>query len=236
MGIKNSRLLKRNRECRTGSILMVGLDGAGKTMIANKLMNKEVIAITPTVGYTRTLDAYRCKKYTFSIFDVGGQERGRNLWYEILKSIDGSLKGLIFVVDSSDVERIPEAREFLRKILLAFQYVQDPMVPVLVIANKQDVPWALPKDRIAERLKITNFRLYTPSGCCVLGASARNGESLHAAMCKLCDMIRAYEKWLAERSEGSKRQWMVQAIMRPQALLNETVENLICKVFEYNDF
>jgi len=44
-GQKNSRLFERNRECKTGSFLMVGLDGAGKTTIVNKLTNKEVIKI-----------------------------------------------------------------------------------------------------------------------------------------------------------------------------------------------
>lgn len=192
MGIKNSRFFQRNSKFQTGSILMVGLNGAGKTTIANILTNKEIFDIKPTEGYTWMLDAYRCKKFIFSIFDVGSQERIRDLWLKTKCLDDGSLKGVIFVVDSADVERIPEAIEFLRNIVTFFQPA---LVPVVVIANKQDLPGALTPLDLCNLLSLSialstrkapHFRVF--------GASAADEASLHNAMRKLCDMIKEREK------------------------------------------
>jgi len=194
MGIKNSRLFKRSSKSKSCNILMVGLDGAGKTTIANILTNKEIFDIKPTEGYTWMLNAYQCEEFTISLFDVGGGAKSRDLWLKTQCYIEGSLRGVVFVIDSSDFERIPEAREYLRSILIAFQNVKDPMVPVLVIANKQDVPGADAKHRITQMLEIANY-VYLPSRYSVFGASAKNTGSLHAAMCKLCDMIRDCEKF-----------------------------------------
>ena len=49
--------------------------------------------------------------------------------------------GLLFVVDSSDKARITEAAEELHAILNDPE--MDSNAPVPVIANKQDLPWAM---------------------------------------------------------------------------------------------
>ena len=73
------------------------------------------------------------KGLTFTVWDVGGQEKIRQLWKHYYQNSEG----LIFVVDSSDRERMYEAREELFGILDS-----DAMrgVPVVVLANKQDLP------------------------------------------------------------------------------------------------
>jgi small GTP-binding protein len=64
---------------------------------------------------------------------VGGQEKIRRLWQHYYQGSDG----LIFVVDSSDRERIDEAREELHGIL---SWGDMSNVPIVIIANKQDLP------------------------------------------------------------------------------------------------
>lgn len=46
-------------------------------------------------------------------------------------------KALVFVVDSSDRARVPEARKALRKILVEEKLAN---VPLMVLANKKDLP------------------------------------------------------------------------------------------------
>ena len=47
------------------------------------------------------------------MWDIGGQDRIRNLW----RHYYNGTQGLIFVVDSSDRDRIDEARDELHKAL-----------------------------------------------------------------------------------------------------------------------
>ena len=68
-----------------------------------------------------------------SFAQVGGQEKIRRLWQHYYQNTDG----LIFVVDSNDQERIEEAREELLGILSSPDMSN---VPIVVIANKQDLP------------------------------------------------------------------------------------------------
>ena len=67
------------------------------------------------------------------MIQVGGQEKIRRLWQHYYQNADG----LIFVIDSSDTDRIDEAREELYGILSSPDMSR---VPIVVIANKQDLP------------------------------------------------------------------------------------------------
>ena len=76
------------------------------------------------------------KSKTFLVWDVGGQEKLRPLWKPYTRATDG----IIFVVDSCDSEeRLEEAKLELHRILRTPDNAE---VPILVIANKQDLPTA----------------------------------------------------------------------------------------------
>lgn len=106
---------------------------AGKTTILYKLKDNIVPTSTvPTVGFNvEKLSLSRT--INFSVWDVGGQDKLRPLWKYYFKDVSG----LFFVVDSSDQERMGEACDELNKLLLDPQIRQ---IPVVIIANKQDVP------------------------------------------------------------------------------------------------
>src|SRR6478735_105146 len=81
-------------------ILMVGLDAAGKTTILYKLKLGEVVTTIPTIGFN--VETVEYKNISFTVWDVGGQDKIRPLWRHYYQNT----QGLIFVVDSNDRDRI----------------------------------------------------------------------------------------------------------------------------------
>ena len=59
------------------------------------------------------------------------------------------------MVDSSDRDRIDEARDELHK---ALNEVELERVKVLVLANKQDLPQAMPAAEVSERLQLKDIK------------------------------------------------------------------------------
>jgi len=111
------------------------------------------------------------KNVDFTVWDVGGQNKIRVLWKHYYENTDG----LIFLVDSVDSSRLEEARQELSKILS-----NDEMrsVPILIYANKQDMPNALSASRVAESMRIYNLKNDTY----VQPASAITGDGLYEGL------------------------------------------------------
>jgi len=100
MGLTFSSLFKQLFGMRDMRILMVGLDAAGKTTILYKLKLGEIVTTIPTIGFN--VETVEYKNISFTVWDVGGQDKIRPLWRHYFQNTDG----LIFVVDSNDRERI----------------------------------------------------------------------------------------------------------------------------------
>ena len=81
------------------------------------------------------------------VWDVGGQDRIRKLWRYYFENTNA----LIYVVDSSDRDRIKEAKEELNKMLQE-QALENAVL--LVFANKQDLPNAMTPAEIMENLEL----------------------------------------------------------------------------------
>ena len=60
-------------------ILLLGLDAAGKTTILYKLKLNEQVTTVPTIGFN-VEEVSPVKNVTFTMWDVGGQEKIRALW------------------------------------------------------------------------------------------------------------------------------------------------------------
>jgi small GTP-binding protein len=86
-------------------LLLLGLDAAGKTTILYKLKMGEIVTTIPTIGFN--VEEVKYKNLTFVIWDIGGQDKIRKLWNYYFQ---GSM-ALIYVVDSSDQNRLEEASE-----------------------------------------------------------------------------------------------------------------------------
>jgi small GTP-binding protein len=109
-------------------IVMLGLDAAGKTTILYKLKLGEKVSTVPTIGFN--VETVECKNINFTVWDVGGQDKIRQLWRHFFRDA----KAVIFVVDSSDKNRSEEAKEELNR-LMQDEELKDAIF--LIFANKQ---------------------------------------------------------------------------------------------------
>ncbi|KAL7630842.1 UNVERIFIED_CONTAM: hypothetical protein RMT77_018872 [Armadillidium vulgare] len=133
-------LNKTDTNCR---ILMVGLDKAGKTTILYHLKNGEIPTTIPTLGYNDEIISY--KNRNFNVFDIGGLESIRPLWN--LYIFDKNFQALIYVIDCSEPSRFEEAKTEFHKLL---ENSKAHSWPILVYANKQDLPEAVSPEVITE--------------------------------------------------------------------------------------
>jgi small GTP-binding protein len=109
-------------------ILLLGLDNAGKTSILFQIKDKNFKQTVPTVGLNIEHIVY--KRYSMTFWDVGGQ--ATKLWKHYFDHING----IIFVVDSSDEEKLLFAKEELNKLIRDESLAG---VPILIYYNKQDL-------------------------------------------------------------------------------------------------
>ena len=128
MGLAFTKICQRMIGKQEMRILMVGLDAAGKTTILYKLKLGEVVTTIPTIGFN--VETVEYKNLSFTVWDVGGQDKIRPLWRHYYQGTNG----LIYVVDSNDRDRIEDAREELTKMLNEDE-MRDAVL--LVFANKQ---------------------------------------------------------------------------------------------------
>ncbi|CAB4255827.1 similar to Saccharomyces cerevisiae YPL051W ARL3 GTPase of the Ras superfamily required to recruit Arl1p to the Golgi [Maudiozyma barnettii] len=175
------------------SVLILGLDNAGKTTFLETLKNqsslksKPLDKITPTVGQNIALIPVPNKpNILLKLWDVGGQESLRAMWPEYYSQCHG----IIFVVDSSDSERMDECKRTLTSIVMDDEAEG---VPILMLANKQDRPDRLEIqdikeifNQIAEHLSARDSR--------VLPVSSLTGEGIMDAL-----------DWMVLRLERNKK-------------------------------
>jgi len=150
-------------------ILMVGLDAAGKTTILYKLKLGEIVTTIPTIGFN--VETVEYKNISFTVWDVGGQDKIRPLWRHYFQNT----QGLIFVVDSNDRERVGEAKEELSRMLNEDE-LRDAVL--LIFANKQDLPNAMNPAEITDKLGLHSLRArnwYIQSTCATSGDGLYEG-------------------------------------------------------------
>ncbi|XP_078065717.1 ADP-ribosylation factor 4-like [Mustelus asterias] len=169
MGLSISNVFQRLFGQKTVRILMVGLDAAGKTTILYKLKLGEIVTTIPTIGFN--VETVDYKNISFTVWDVGGQDKIRPLWRHYFQNT----QGLIFVVDTNDRERIQEASTELHKIIEEDE-LKDAFL--LVFANKQDLPNALSIDEVTQKLGLSSFHnrtWYVQATCAVQGTGLYEG-------------------------------------------------------------
>lgn len=154
MGLTISKLFASLLGRREMRILMVGLDAAGKTTILYKLKLGEIVTTIPTIGFN--VETVEYKNISFTVWDVGGQDKIRPLWRYYFQNT----QGIIFVVDSNDRDRINEAREELQLMLNEDELNEDELkdAVLLVLANKQDLPNAMNAAEITEKMGLHSIR------------------------------------------------------------------------------
>ncbi|KAF4454394.1 ADP-ribosylation factor [Fusarium albosuccineum] len=126
---------------------MVGLPEAGKTSIVSKLKRNTIpVEWKPTYAVDLADNGdVTVNGQPYNLFDYGGDIKFRPCWRSFLAKLDS----ILWVVDSTDREALPEAKDELWRLLTAdiLEYKA-----VLVFANKQDSPKAMSVDEIIDGL------------------------------------------------------------------------------------
>lgn len=162
-------------------ILIIGLDGAGKTTILYRLQVGDVVTTIPTIGFNVETVTY--KNLKFQVWDLGGQTSIRPYWRCYYANTDA----VIYVIDSQDSERLGVTKDELISMLSEEELKG---AVLMVLANKQDMPNAMTPAKITEALGLTALKTRTWQ---IFKTSAKTGEGLDTAM-----------DWLVEQLGGAK--------------------------------
>ena len=130
-------------------IAMIGLDYAGKTTILYKMKLGEVINTMPTIGFNMETTQYR--NYIINTWDSGNY----NYLRTVVRFYLMNSYAIIFVVDSTDIDRFDDAATALGKVLIEVEFNN---APLLVLANKQDLKNAVPPTEIANKLGLPKLK------------------------------------------------------------------------------
>ena len=126
-------------------VLFLGLDNAGKSTLLFQMRDQQFKETVPTVGLN--VEQIKFKNDNFTLWDVSGQ--ATRLW----KHYFDKIHAVIFVIDSSDSERLPKAKTLLHR---CFTDKDLGAAPILIFANKQDLNEKMSSEEIYERLDITD--------------------------------------------------------------------------------
>ncbi|KAM7267798.1 hypothetical protein ACFE04_009964 [Oxalis oulophora] len=179
MGILFTKLFSSlfgNKEAR---ILVLGLDNAGKTTILYRLQMGEVVSTIPTIGFN--VETVQYNNIKFQVWDLGGQTSIRPYW----RCYFPNTQAIVYVVDSSDTDRLSTAKEEFHAIL---EEEELKGAVVLIFANKQDLPGALDDAAITEALELHKIKSRQWS---IFKTSAIKGEGIFEGFDWLSNTLKA---------------------------------------------
>ncbi|MFX1254345.1 MAG: ADP-ribosylation factor family protein [Promethearchaeota archaeon] len=158
----------------TVKVSWVGLDHAGKTTIIRRLTSNEFNDAVDQRTLGMNVDEIRTGNVKMVTWDIGGQETFRDsLW---LSYMEGSM-GVVFVVDSADYKRFPETKREIWKYVIENKRITN--IPILILANKQDLEGAHTVGQIARYLCL--YKVFNHSYA-IFPTSAVTGFNLEEAL------------------------------------------------------
>ena len=122
-------------------VLFLGIDNAGKSTLLFQMRDQQFKDTVPTVGLN--VETIKYRDHTLTLWDVSGQ--ATRLWKHYFDKINA----VIYVIDSSDRERLPKSKTYLHRVL---QDKELKDAPILIMANKQDKEGCLTPEQLFEEL------------------------------------------------------------------------------------
>jgi ADP-ribosylation factor-like protein 3 len=197
--------------------LVLGLDNSGKTTILKKLSDEDITTIMPTQGFN--IKSLMHDGFKLNVWDIGGgsflrheslsvpldtfvalfhspsthpphfvqQNTGQKSIRPYWRNYYDQTDALIYVIDSADRRRMEETGVELQQLLDEERLSH---VPLLVMANKQDLLNALAPGEITTELGLNELRERTWQ---ILPCSAKTGEGLQEGM-----------EWIVEQINSGK--------------------------------
>jgi small GTP-binding protein len=181
LSILKTFVLKKRKKAK---LVWLGLDHAGKTTLVKRITTGEFLENpSRTMGLNiDRLSIDRSHQLEFVSWDLGGQAAFRkSIWDSYL----ADAAAIIFVVDSADSARFIEAKEELWRYVFNNPQIQE-RTPILILANKQDLPNAVNAGTLANAL---GLEVTTSHSYMILGVSALTGFHIPEALEWLGDRV-----------------------------------------------
>lgn len=160
-------------EEKDSRVLMVGLKGAGKTSLLQKMASRGAAAIASTIGFD--VEGIQVGSMNITVWDIGSpNQKTWSLWRRHFEGV----RGFVFVLDSCDDASMDLAKLELQKILKEKSMQK---TPVVVLANKQDLYGAVCVDEVVRRLGLRNKKCMVQPTCAIDGSGISQGLDWLAA-------------------------------------------------------
>ena len=142
-GMVNSVLGYLGLYNKKANIVFLGLDNAGKSALLHVLKTDRVTQTRPTIHPHS--EELKMGNLVLNTYDLGGHETARKIWKDYFPAVNA----ILFLVDSVDVKRFPEAYKELNDILETPELVN---IPIAILGNKIDMAGAVSLEELKAAL------------------------------------------------------------------------------------